>query len=97
MIQVFANEGTEDIFDGKDTRKARNLLPVELWPNARLKLSWLDVAKDSADLRLPSGNRLEALEGKHGWYSIRINRQYRIVFRWEVGGAFDVEVVDYHQ
>jgi proteic killer suppression protein len=61
------------------------------------KLDMIDAAEDLADLRTPPGNRLEALKGdRKGQYSIRINDQFRICFRWTKGGAEDVEIVDYH-
>ena len=64
---------------------------------AQRKLRQLDVAAELRDLASPPGNRLEALHGgRQGQYSIRINDQWRICFRWRDGGAYDVEIVDYH-
>ena len=61
------------------------------------KLRMLDAATSIDDLRVPPGNRLERLRGdRAGQYSIRVNRQWRICFRWETGDAHDVEIVDYH-
>jgi len=66
-------------------------------PAALRKLDMIDAAEDVGDLRSPPGNRLEALKGdRKGQYSIRINDQFRICFRWSKGGAEDVEIVDYH-
>jgi antitoxin HigA-1 len=59
---------------------------------------YLHEAEDLRDLRVPPGNRLEALKGDHaGWFSLRINERWRLVFRWEAGQALDVSIVDYHQ
>jgi proteic killer suppression protein len=71
--------------------------PGDLVVRARLKLKYLDAAEALGDLRVPPGNRLEALAGdRNGQYSIRVNDQWRICFRWVDGGAEDVEIVDYH-
>lgn len=76
---------------------ARRRLPRSLWGVAARKLDALDQAEILDDLRVPPGNRLEALRGdRHGQHSIRINDQYRICFRWTDSGPVDVEVVDYH-
>jgi proteic killer suppression protein len=70
---------------------------MALWPVARRKLDQLNRVRALAELRVPPGNRLERLRGeRRGQYSIRINEQYRICFRWEDGYADDVEVTDYH-
>ncbi len=96
-ILSFADEGTEDVFHGRNTAAARRTLPKELWPIAQRKLDMIQSAVDLKDLRIPPGNRLEALKGdRKGQYSIRINEQYRICFRWTPNGAEDVEIVDYH-
>lgn len=96
MVRSFGDSGTEDVFHGRDTRRARQTLPAELWGIARRKLDWLNAAARLQDLQVPPGNRLEALKGKGaGWFSIRINRQYRIVFRWD-DCAHEVTIVDYH-
>lgn len=96
MIRTFRTGATRDIFEGRDTKRARRCLPEELWPRARVKLDELDVATDLRLLRLPS-NRLEKLLGdRSGEYSIRINRQFRICFRWAEEDAWDVEITDYH-
>jgi toxin HigB-1 len=96
MIRSFANKATEDIYHGIESRVARKLLPIGLWPIAQRKLSYLDAAKTLSDLREPPGNRLEKLKGDlAGRWSIRINDQYRIVFKFE-NDAEEVEIMDYH-
>lgn len=80
----FADRGTEDIFNGSNTKAARQTLPRELWKIAQRKLDMLQAASRIDDLRVPPGNRLKALGGDlKGYHSIRINDQYRIVFRWD--------------
>lgn len=97
MIASFRDEGTEDVFDGRDTRKARKACPQSLWRVARRKMDRINQAADLEDLRVPPGNRLEPLAGdREGQYSIRINEKYRVCFAWTEGGAEEVEIVDYH-
>jgi toxin HigB-1 len=97
MIRSFRDSGTEDLFYGRDSRAARRRLPIVLWALAGRKLDALDQAEELGDLRVPPGNRLEALHGdRDGQHSIRINNQYRICFRWTDAGPEDAEVVDYH-
>jgi proteic killer suppression protein len=97
MIRSFKNQGTEDIFDGNDSKAARKLCPQHLWNLAARKLEQIDSATNLEDLKVPPGNRLEALSGdRDGQYSIRVNDQYRICFQWDNGSADNVEVVDYH-
>jgi proteic killer suppression protein len=97
VIQSFADRGTEDIFNGLNTRAARKCCPRELWPVARRKLDQLDSAEELGDLRIPPGNRLEAFVGdRKGQHSIRINDRFRICFRWTGQGPAEVEIVDYH-
>lgn len=97
MIESFANSGSEDIYDGVNSADARRLLPRDLWRVAVRKLDQIDAASDIDDLRVPPGNRLEALKADRiGKYSIRINDQYRICFEWSSEGARNVEIVDYH-
>ncbi len=92
MIRTFKDRDTERLASG--LRVAR-FVPFERV--ALRKLRQLQVALTLADLRVPPGNRLEALEGdRTGSYSIRINDQFRICFKWVDGGAEDVEIVDYH-
>ena len=96
-ILSFGDAGTEDVFDGNDTRKARRTCPIDLWPVARRKLDQLNAVTRLTDLGLPPSNRLEALKGdRAGQHSIRVNQQYRLCFRWTDSGPTDVEIVDYH-
>jgi proteic killer suppression protein len=86
----------EDLFEDRITKEVRSF-PSELKRAARRKLLYLHDAVELRDLRVPPANRLEALKGKwRGSHSIRINEQWRIVFRWEKGDAFEVCVIDYH-
>lgn len=97
MIVSFKNRATEDIFNGKNTKDARNLCPRPLWPLAFRKLDQLDTVVRLEELKIPPGNRLEALSGdRKGGFSIRINEQYRVCFKWSEAGPIDVEVTDYH-
>ncbi len=97
MIVPFKDEGTEDIFNGKNTQAARKTYPESLWKVAARKLDQLDSVTSSKELRVPPGNRLEALTGnRKGQQSIRINDQYRICFVWTDSGPDKVEIVDYH-
>jgi proteic killer suppression protein len=97
MIVSFKDEGTRDVWYDKDTRAARQTCPTEIWPMAKKKLDVLDRAESLRDLALPLGNGLERLKGdRAGQHSVRINRQYRICFRWTSEGPTRVEIVDYH-
>ena len=96
MIESFGSRLAEDLFFDRQTKEVRRF-PAELRRTARRKVLYLHDAAELGDLRVPPGNRLEALKGRmKGFYSIRINDQWRVVFRWEHGSAFDVAVVDYH-
>ncbi len=98
MIRSFRDGATEDIFNRADTKRARKACPPILWKAARRKLEWLDSAAGLEDLRVPPGNRLEALKGnREGEHSIRVNDQYRVCFTWTEVGPADVEIVDYHE
>ncbi len=98
MIRSFRDQATEDIFDGKNSKVARKSCTRSIWKIAARKLELIDSVVSLDDLRVPPGNRLEALVGdRTGQYSIRINDQYRVCFTWRDGGADDVEIVDYHQ
>lgn len=98
MIRSFRNQGTEDIFDGKNSKHARKLCPRDLLRIARRKLEQLDSAVTIDDLKVPPGNKLERLSGDRAeQHSIRINDQYRICFIWHDGHAEQVEVIDYHR
>ena len=97
MIGSFKNAGTEDIFDGNDSKSARKICPQSLWRRASRKLDQLDSVVSLDELRVPPGNKLEALKGdRDEQFSIRINDQYRICFTWTAKGPDDVEIVDYH-
>lgn len=97
MILSFKNLGTEDIFNGRNTKEARQLCPRSLWRIAVRKLDQLDSVQSVDEMRVPPGNRLETLKGdRKGQWSIRINEQYRICFRWTGSGPEEVEVTDYH-
>jgi toxin HigB-1 len=93
MIRPFADGETERFFTTGKTRK----LPRDILRRAAMRLRQLDAATHIEDLRLPPSNRLEALKGNRaGQYSIRINNQWRVCFRFADGDAFDVEITDYH-
>ena len=93
MIKSFRNKETERIFSRQFSRR----FPPSLHRVAWRKLAILDAAEQLDDLRIPPGNRLEKLSGdREGQYSIRINDQWRICFRWSERGVYDVEIVDYH-
>lgn len=96
MIRSFGDRATEDVFHGEDSRLARRL-PKELWGLIRRKLDAVHAAAALSDLRVPPGNRLEALRGdQSGRQSIRVNDQFRITFRFEAGHAWEVRCEDYH-
>ena len=97
MIKSFAAAGTEDVFNGRNTKEARRICPRDLWPVAARKLEQLDSVGQLEELRIPPGNRLEALaRDRKGQFSIRINEQYRVCFSWADDGPDNVEIVDYH-
>lgn len=97
MIESFADSGTEDIYDGINSSAARKTLPRDLWNIAFRKLDQIEAATILDDLKVPPGNRLEALRSdREGQHSIRINDKYRICFLWTDSGAVGVEIVDYH-
>lgn len=97
MIKSFRDKGTEDLFNGDNTRAARRVCPEQIQHVARRKLILLNAATLLKDLTSPPSNRLESLKGdRQGQYSIRINEQYRICFVWTGQDAEDVEIVDYH-
>lgn len=97
MIVAFDGIGAENVFNGRDTRRARQSCPASIWTVARRKLDMLDSAAVLNDLAVTPGNRLERLAGdRSGQYSIRINEQYRICFLWTDAGPDQVEITDYH-
>ena len=96
MIASFADNATADLYHGRRSRRVRQF-PHDIQKRAFVKLDILNAAHRLIDLRSPPGNRLEALSGNWaGFYSIRVNEQWRIVFRWEEGNAHDVQLIDYH-
>jgi len=93
MIISFGNKETEKIWNGEVSKK----LPREIQEIARRKLRMLNNSVDVSDLRIPPSNHLEKLKGNlKDFYSIRVNNQWRIIFKWENSNAFEVEIVDYH-
>lgn len=97
MIVSFADKVTADLYHGRDTAHARRI-PRSLLDTTRRKLDCLSAAARLSDLLSPPGNRLEALRGEwKGWYSIRVNDQWRIVFRWKGSDAHGVRLIDYHR
>ena len=93
MIRSFKDKQTEAIFRGEFVKG----MDGQIQQRAREKLKYLDAAGDLRDLMIPPSNRLEALKGdRKGQYSIRVNQQWRICFRWDSGDASDVEITDYH-
>lgn len=96
MIVSFRDAATEALFNGEKGKILRRI-PSEIRNVAARKLDMLNAANQLGDLRAPPGNRLESLKGTlRGRHSIRINDQWRIIFRWETGDAYDVEIDDYH-
>jgi toxin HigB-1 len=96
LIVSFADKATEALFHG-ETGKAIRRIPSDVRSVAVRKLDMVNAAQELKDLRVPPGNRLEALKGElKGRHSIRINDQWRVTFRWENGDAHDVEIDDYH-
>ncbi len=92
MVRTFADRDTEALFNGT---RARRFVNIE--NPARRKLEYLDAATVLEDLRVPPGNRLEALKSdRGGQHSIRVNDQFRVCFRWKGGDAYDVEICDCH-
>lgn len=93
MIISFGSDETEKVWKGERVKK----LPLEIQQAGRRKLRMLNNSLDLIDLRIPPSNRLEKLSGKlKEFYSIRINDQWRIVFKWNAGNAIEVEIIDYH-
>jgi proteic killer suppression protein len=93
MIISFGNTETEQVWNGTRVKK----LPIEIQNTGRRKLRMLHNSVNLADLRIPPSNRLEKLAGKlKDFYSIRINDQWRIIFKWNTGNASEVKIADYH-
>lgn len=96
-IKSYKDEGTRDIAQGQGTKEARKSLPVTLHQIARKRLAFLTAVESLADLKARSGLGLHALGGeRRGQFSIKINDQFRICFRWVNNNAEFVEIVDYH-
>lgn len=96
MIVNFANRLAEILFEDRKSKEVR-AFPPELLRKARRKLLYLHDAAELKDMKEPPGNHLEALKGdKAGFHSIRINDQWRLVFRWREGNAHEVSIEDYH-
>ena len=93
MIVSFGDKETEKIWKGQYSKK----FPPNIQPKARRKLRMIHNAQDINDLRVPPGNRLEKLSGDlEGYWSIRINKRWRIIFQWINDDAYEVEIIDYH-
>lgn len=93
MIISFGDKETEKIWNGTVSKK----LPREIQEIARRKLRMLNNAVDLNDLKIPPANRLEKLKGNlNDYHSVRINNQWRIIFKWQNGNAFETQIVDYH-
>ena len=93
MVLTFGSKETEKIWNGVRVKG----LPNEVQEIGRRKLRMLNNSQDIVDLTIPPGNRLEKLVGRwEGFYSVRINGQWRIVFKWEKGNVFEAEIMDYH-
>jgi proteic killer suppression protein len=93
MIKTFADRLTRDLYE---TGKSRRF-PPDIWTRATRKLEYIDLAASLADLRVPPSNRLHGLTGdREGQFSISVNDQWRICFRFDAGDAYEVELTDYH-
>ena len=96
MIRSLADETTRDIWNGVNSKAARRI-PRDLWSSVRRKLDQIDGVTRLEDLHVPPGNRLHALVGDlAGHHAIRVNDQYRVIFRFEGHDAYDVRCTDYH-
>jgi len=96
MILSFGNRATEELFHGISSARVRRL-PPQIKESAIYKLDAINAAQSLQDLKSPPGNRLEALKGDlAGFHSVRINNQWRIVFRWHESNADEVQIIDYH-
>lgn len=93
MILSFGSKETDKVWNGERVRK----WPIEIQTAGRRKLRMLNNSQNITDLRIPPSNRLEKLSGNlKDFYSIRINDQWRIIFQWEDGNAYNAEIIDYH-
>jgi proteic killer suppression protein len=97
MIVSFGDRATEDLYHARPTSRVRRF-PPDLVDLALVKLDLLNGAAAVLDLRSPPGNRLEALKGDlKGYHAVRVNEQWRLVFRWEGNNAHEVRLMDYHK
>ena len=97
MIASFGDQATSDLYHGVQSRRAR-AFPADVVPVALRKLDMVNAARTLLDLRSPPGNRLERLRGNwRGFHSVRVNEQWRVIFRWAEGAAHDVRLLDYHK
>lgn len=97
MIVSFGDKATEDLFHNRRSRRVRGYPQEILRPGLQM-LDILNAARELRDLRSPPGNRLELMKGEYkGFHSVRINRQWRIIFRWSAGEAREVRITDYHR
>lgn len=97
MIVSFGNQASSDLYHGISSARVRKL-PTKIIDAALYKLDVLNAATSLDDLRSPPGNRLEPLKGNYsGFHSIRINSQWRIIFKWKNAGAHDVQIIDNHK
>ena len=96
MIINYKTQTTQDVYNGINSKQARKI-PATIWKISQRKMDFINAAININDLKAPPGNRLEALKGHlKGFYSIRINDQFRIIFRFQDSNAYDVEITDYH-
>ena len=96
MIKTFFDKTTRDIYDGIESRYSRKL-PRELHNKAIRLLDQVNAAPSLEFLRIPPGNKLEKLSGKYsGYWSLRINNKWRIIFRWKENNFYDIQILDYH-
>lgn len=97
MIRSFGDQGTADIYEGNNTKRARKKCPKDLWSKARDLMDALNYASELEDAERTPGARLHPLKGERaGEHAISINEQYRITFRWTDNGAKELSIEDYH-
>lgn len=97
MIQSFRGQGTQDVWNGANTKAASQTRPSDVWKGARRRLAALNAATALTDLKMPPSNKLHPLtKDREGQHAIWINTRYRICFRWTENGPEDVEITDYH-
>ena len=93
MIKSFGSKEAEKIWNGERVKK----LPLDIQEIGRRKMRMINNSVNFVDLKIPPANRLEKLSGKlKDFYSIRINKQWRIIFKWKSGNAYELEIIDYH-